>query len=335
MQYVINVDLVDVWSQPGREGLLRTLGWGDKITLAQQTDDYVEIETVFYDEQDDGSVLPVKQKGYIEPTKSSRRKIADIIRPIAKNDVLKVNFVDVQQGDAAVIESPDGKVILVDGGDNQLFARYLAGRFRETTANNPQPIECLLVTHGDADHFAGLTEIYKSETNKTGRKRFFMQPKRYYHNGIVKRPGKKNGKSVPDLELLGPTNTSGAKLHLTGLEQNLLQVPDGELNAEFLEWKKRSRSTIHGRQSNFVAFSLVITKRSISSTKATFASRCWDRSRKRSMANPRFLSCMNHPRGRASTTNPSAPRPTSLKAPCRPLTRLTVIPLFFGWNTAA
>jgi hypothetical protein len=34
--------------------------------------------------------------------------------------------------DGAVIESSDGKVTLVDGGDNQLFAPYLAGRFRES-----------------------------------------------------------------------------------------------------------------------------------------------------------------------------------------------------------
>ena len=55
------------------------------------------------------------------------------MRPRNKNVVLKVNFVDVQQGDGAVIETPDGKVMLIDGGDNQLFARYLAGRFRGTT----------------------------------------------------------------------------------------------------------------------------------------------------------------------------------------------------------
>ena len=61
--------------------------------------------------------------------------------------MLKVNFVDVQQGDGAVIESPDGKVILIDGGDNQLFARYLAvavprddrgpARRRSTASSSP------------------------------------------------------------------------------------------------------------------------------------------------------------------------------------------------------
>ena len=144
---------------------------------------------------------------------------------------------NVQQGDGAVIESPDGKIILVDGGDNQLFARYLAGRFRGTTAANPKEIDCILVTHGDADHFAGLPEIFKSETNKVKRKRLFIEPERYYHNGIVKRPSKKNGKNVLDVELLGATRKVGNKTFLTGLEDDLLKVPDTEMNAPFKEWK--------------------------------------------------------------------------------------------------
>ena len=135
------------------------------MSVTSVTSARIEVETVYFDEQPDGSILPVKETGFIEPAKSSGLKTADIVRPKAQNDVLKVNFVDVQQGDGTVIESPDGKVILVDGGDNQLFARYLAGRFRGTTAANPKDIECILVTHGDADHFAGLPEILKSETN--------------------------------------------------------------------------------------------------------------------------------------------------------------------------
>ena len=155
---VINVDLADVWAEPGRKKLSRTLAWGDEVTVTETTTAFLKIETVEFRTQADGSILPFKISGYIEPTKSSGIKVADIVRKRAQNKVLKVNFVDVQQGDGAVIEAPDGKVILVDGGDNQMFARYLAGRFRGTTAAKPKDIECILVTHGDADHFAGLPE---------------------------------------------------------------------------------------------------------------------------------------------------------------------------------
>ena len=233
---VINVDLADVWTAPDRKELIRTLAWGDQVTVVAKTASAIEVEFVDFIEQPDGSVLPKKTSGFIKPTASSKIKMADVVRPVADNEVLKVNFVDVQQGDGAVIESPDGKVILVDGGDNQMFARYLAGRFRNTSEANPKKIECILVTHGDADHFEGLPQILESETNSTVRKRLFITPERYYHNGIVKRPSKKNGKAVPEVELLGPTKKVGKKVLLTGLVDNLLNVPSADMNQPFNKW---------------------------------------------------------------------------------------------------
>lgn len=237
-QLFINADLADVWAAKGRKTLLRTLAWGDEVAVTNQTRERVEVALPTFEEMPDGSVIPTMTTGFIEPSRSSGIKAADVVIPKRDNKVLKVNFVDVQQGDGSVIESPAGKVMLVDGGDNQLFARYLAGRFRGTTAANPQPIECILVTHGDADHFIGLPKILESESNPNKRKRLFMQPKRIYHNGIVKGPSKRNNKRVPDKELLGPTRTTGEGLFLVGLKDNLLSVPDNEMNEPFQVWKK-------------------------------------------------------------------------------------------------
>jgi len=235
---VLNVDLADVWEEKGRKKLLRTIAWGDEIAVLKETSTHIEISTIAFRQQPDGSTLPEPITGYIEPKKSSGIKTADLMRPLKDNDVLKVNFVDVQQGDGTVIESPDGKVVLVDGGDNQMFARYLAGRFRGTTPNNPKEVECIIVTHGDADHFAGLTKIFESETNKEKRKRLFIQPKRVYHNGIVKRPSKINKTNVPEDKLLGPTEKLDGQLFLVGLEDNLLKVADSEMNQPFRDWKQ-------------------------------------------------------------------------------------------------
>ena len=243
---VVTVDLVDVWAEPGRKKLARTLAWGDEVVITAESASQLEVETVFFNEQPDGSILPVKIKGFIEPKASLGLKATDLVKPKAQNDVLKVNFVDVQQGDGSVIEAPDGTVILVDGGDNQLFARYLAGRFRGTRLAKPQPIDCILVTHGDADHFEGLPEILTSETNTEPRKRLFIKPKRIYHNGIVKRPGKINGTAVKDVEMLGPTKVVDGQTYLTGLETNLLDVPDAELNEPFKQWKA-ALATYHQR----------------------------------------------------------------------------------------
>ena len=158
--HVINVDLADVWKETTRKTLLRTLAWGDEVTVTKQTAKHVEVELTTFKEKSDGSIIAQATTGFIVPP--SKIKSSDVILPRPQNKVLKVNFVDVQQSDGSVIESPAGKVILVDGGDNQLFARYLAGRFRGTTAAKPQPIECILVTHGDADHVLGLPEILES-----------------------------------------------------------------------------------------------------------------------------------------------------------------------------
>ncbi|MDR4480735.1 MAG: MBL fold metallo-hydrolase [Nitrospira sp.] len=244
---ILNVDLADVWGQPGRKNLVRTIAWGDEVTVLKETATHLEVGITVFREKPDGSILPESVTGYIEPSKSSRLKTANLIRPLIENQVLKVNFVDVQQGDGTVIESPDGKIILVDGGDNQMFARYLAGRFRGTTAESPKDIDCIIVTHGDADHFAGLSEILKSETNQVKRKRLFMQPKRVYHNGIVKRPTTMKNKAVPETKLLGPTKTIDGQLFLTGLEENLLTVADSEMNVPFRNWKK-TLSTYNSRR---------------------------------------------------------------------------------------
>jgi beta-lactamase superfamily II metal-dependent hydrolase len=242
---VIDVDLASVYTSEDRKGFLHALAWGDAVEVLETTDGHLRIQTSRFEEQSDGSILPVETEAFIVPPKSARKadgsklKPADVVRPKAENRVLKVNFVDVQQGDAAIIESPDGKVILVDGGDNQLFARYLAARFPGTSAAEPQPIDCILVTHGDADHFSGLAEIFESEKHEEARKRLFIAPERVYHNGLVKRPTTdENGNSVPDKALLGSTKVVDGTTLLVDLVDDLLDVPDEEMNRQFRGWKK-------------------------------------------------------------------------------------------------
>ncbi|MDD5598236.1 MAG: MBL fold metallo-hydrolase, partial [Victivallaceae bacterium] len=237
-QCVINVDLADVFENPERKGFLYSLAWGDYVEVLETTSRYLRINTVKYVERPDGSILPENVEAYICPGRSSGISPDKVVRPLDKNQVLKVNFVDVQQGDGAVIESPDGKIILVDGGDNQMFARYLAARFRGTSKDKPKKIDCILVSHGDADHFAGLTEIYKSERNKNPLKRLFISPERVYHNGLVKRSSKDADHNVAEKELLGETRIIDGNVVVTGLKDNLLNVPDEEMNRPFLSWKR-------------------------------------------------------------------------------------------------
>lgn len=237
---VIDVDLADVWADPQRKKLLRTLAWGDQVRVLAVTPDHLELAFTRFVPQADGSSKPVAEVGYVKPTAASRIRVDEVLRPATQNKVLRVNFVDVQQGDGAVIESPKGKLILVDGGDNKMFARYLAGRFRGTTPEQPKKVDCILVTHGDADHFKGLVELYKSERlKKPGYPRLFIRPQRIYHNGLVKRPEKDGDRRRKDTEMLGPTVEQDGKLYLTGLVQNLLKdVPQTEMNEPFQAWRQ-------------------------------------------------------------------------------------------------
>lgn len=253
-KHQINVDLARVFEldKDGEKQFLTVLGWGDEVEVLNAEDvekgkaTRIEVKATKFIEQPNTAAKPQDVTGFIIPPKGVKAK--DIVVRIEDSDVLKVDFVDVQQGDGSVIMTPKGKTILIDGGDNQLFARYLAGRFNRfnrTSIDKPREIECILVTHGDADHFAGLVKIHGSETvgNDNDWRRLFISPQRVYHNGLVKRPSKdKNKKDVPDEKLLGATKLVGQapkKVRIiTGLEEDLLK-PDLEkqMNEPFREWR--------------------------------------------------------------------------------------------------
>lgn len=231
--HFIKVDLAKVYKGPEKGAkLIKTLAWGDQIELIGNTANHLEIKLTWFSEKD-GHIAPKSESGFIVPAKASKLKPLDLISPITDNKVLKVDFADVQQGDAAIIESPKGKVILVDGGDNKMFARYLASRYPGTSLKKPQRVDCILVSHGDADHFAGLPLILDSETHPKAYKRIFIEPKRVYHNGLVKRPG-----SVAETKSLGKTQEVDGETIIIELEGDLLQVPDLNMNKEFKQWKK-------------------------------------------------------------------------------------------------
>jgi beta-lactamase superfamily II metal-dependent hydrolase len=239
--YSIGIDLANVWSAPAGGRILRTVGWGTRVTVLDATSKPVPVQTRVFRERDDGTVTWTSQTGYV---RLDGRSFASVFRP-PQTDVLRVDFVDVQQGDAAVVETPSGRVMLIDGGDNQLFARYLATRYRSETAGtskvDPFDVAAIVVTHGDADHFAGLAEIQESETYPTSypggvRKRLFIRPHLVVHNGLVKRPGK-----VPEGDKFGHTVTVGGDRFVVDLVDDLTALDDAEMNVPFRHWKATLR----------------------------------------------------------------------------------------------
>ncbi len=108
MKYIAD-DLVRVKLSKGEEVVL---GWGDPVEVDSMQDGVTQIRI----QDADGTWKPGQVEG----------KLA-----VQDMGVLKFTLVDVQQGDGIVLETPGGKVMIIDGGDNQLFARYLAARVPE------------------------------------------------------------------------------------------------------------------------------------------------------------------------------------------------------------
>lgn len=70
---------------------------------------------------------------------------------------LQVYFLDVGQGDAIFIKTPDKHKIIIDGGPDN---RVLAELGKHLPFYN-QKIDLVILTHPDADHLTGLVEVLK------------------------------------------------------------------------------------------------------------------------------------------------------------------------------
>lgn len=73
-------------------------------------------------------------------------------------DFLTVAFLDVGQGDAIFIESPDGKQILIDGGANGQVLRRLG----KIMPFYDRTIDMVVLTHPDQDHVGGLPVVLEN-----------------------------------------------------------------------------------------------------------------------------------------------------------------------------
>lgn len=71
--------------------------------------------------------------------------------------VLTVRFLDVGQGDAIHVMTPDGHELLIDGGPSAAVLReFSSGRsFFDTY------VDVVIATHPDTDHVAGLVDVLK------------------------------------------------------------------------------------------------------------------------------------------------------------------------------
>ena len=192
--FAINVDFAVMREDGSKRKTL--LAWGDPVRMTKQTSSRIEIEVDDWTAQRDGTIKPIVRKGFLK-RKAGGREVA---LPADQVEVLKIVFVDVQRR-RPVIWTPRGRVITIDGGDNQMFARFLAARFaRLHDADAPEDRRDdrharrrrpLLGAHGDP-----------AERDRDGARRA-QAPVRAPAAPLPQRPGQSFDRSVPELASFG------------------------------------------------------------------------------------------------------------------------------------
>lgn len=103
-----------------------------------------------------GRLAPAQAATAPAPGASSDRVAAST--PAPGRDLLQVIFLDVGQGDAILVRTPGGRVLLVDGGPPEAGPRLV----RDLKRLGVERIDVLLSTHPHADHIGGLLEVLQA-----------------------------------------------------------------------------------------------------------------------------------------------------------------------------
>lgn len=161
-----------VFAEPGGKALEQLL-WGDYVGVrGPKKDGWVRVSTRHV------------REGWVREAE------------IRKDRLLEVIFVDIGQGDGSLVVTPDDKHILIDAGQGDNFIRFL--RWRYPKFAKERKFESIVISHPDADHYAGFKGLFKKANLN-------VKVGTIYHNGIVERAGAKS-------DSLGPLDPSKAFL---------------------------------------------------------------------------------------------------------------------------
>lgn len=114
-------------------------------------------------------------QGYVDPADLTRKRHLEIF------------FIDVSQGDGILIQTPDDRRILIDGGESDEAHTFIRNKYRLDKPNNYIDFDAIIATHSDADHTKGLLKILADPK---------IAVKRFYHNGLIRRADDKQDPGI-------------------------------------------------------------------------------------------------------------------------------------------
>lgn len=153
--------------------------------------------------------------------------------------VLEIYFIDVGQGDSILIQTPDDKRILIDGGKDDSAYSFI--RWKYNLRKYYKDFDAIIMTHGDEDHSKGLFPLLNDE---------HVLVKRIYHNGIAKRKKK---------PVLGRKEESHGKKVLVELYDDIdnLKPRKSELTKTFQKWVEAVSKAKDVAQKNKIDFECI------------------------------------------------------------------------------
>lgn len=150
---------------------------------------------------------------------------------IPKN--LRIYFIDVGQGDSTLVISPEGKKILIDGGEaeQKIIVEYLLDR-------KIQKLDYVCISHLDSDHCGGIFEVLEKLT---------------VENVIIG----KQSENCENLEKL-LSIASKKKINVISVEQgDLIEIPETDIFLEIIFPSSKNVIKNNAINNNSLVFRLI------------------------------------------------------------------------------
>lgn len=160
------------------------------------------------------------------------RGVSGLMKPedLQLEKVLEVVFVDIGQGDGCFLVTPDDEFMVIDAGEGDNMARFLAWRFAGFRV--PKKFDAAVISHPDQDHYGGFDALFKIER---------LSFKRFYTNGLVERAGGSN---------LGATQKVGRTTYQIDLAKDTAEL-DAIIGVPELRGRKKYANMLFDGRAKF------------------------------------------------------------------------------------